>query len=129
VSCGKIALGGCTIPQKHSRLTPHGRYFWYTERLWQLTRALPVKMVAIHAIPEFDQNCWFSNTAPPTCRAVASHAKRIYEADLSYPIILSAAGHLMDGGHRLAKAWLLGLAEIQAVQFTEDPAPDYILPE
>lgn len=117
------------MPQKHSRLTPHGRYFWYTERLWQLAQGLPVKTVKLDAITEFDQNCWFSNTTPPTCKAVASHAKRIYEADLAYPIILSAAGHLMDGGHRLAKAWLLGLTEIQAVQFAEDPAPDYILPE
>ncbi len=117
------------MPQKHSRLTPHGRYFWYTERLWQLAQGLPAKTVRLDAITEFDQNCWFSHTTPPTCRAVASHAKRIYEADLAYPIILSAAGHLMDGGHRLAKAWLLGLTDIQAVQFTEDPAPDYILPE
>jgi hypothetical protein len=32
----------------------------------------------------------------------------------------------MDGAHRIAKAWLLGLTEIPAVQFTEDPAPDYV---
>ena len=57
------------------------------------------------------------------------HAQRICAADLTYPIILSAEGYLMDGGHRLAKAWLMGLIEIQAVQFTEDPVPDYITAE
>ena len=117
------------MPQKHSRKTPNGRYFWYTERLWQLVRELPIKTVSLSAIAEFDQDCWFSATTPPTCRNVAIHAKRIYAADLAYPIILSAEGYLMDGGHRLAKAWLMGLTEIQAVQFAEDPEPDYIVAE
>lgn len=117
------------MPQKHSRQTPNGRYFWYTERLWQLARDLPIKTVALSAIAEFDQNCWFSPATTPTCRTVATHARRIYEADLAYPIILSAEGYLMDGGHRLAKAWLMNLTEIQAVQFAEDPAPDYIMRE
>lgn len=35
----------------------------------------------------------------------------------------------MDGGHRLAKAWILGLKEIQAVQFEVDPEPDEVHPE
>ena len=34
----------------------------------------------------------------------------------------------MDGGHRLANAWILGHEMIQAVQFTVDPEPDIILP-
>ena len=33
----------------------------------------------------------------------------------------------MDGMHRVAKAWLLGHTEIQAVQFTQDLEPDQIL--
>jgi hypothetical protein len=115
------------MAQKHSRLTEQGRAVWYTERLWQLARELPVKTIALESIGEFDQNCWFGPEDEPTCRAVARHAKRISGADLFYPIILSAEGHLMDGGHRLAKAWLLGLTEIQAVQFSVDPEPDHLL--
>ena len=117
------------MAQKHSRLTANGRFVWYTERLWQLVKHLPVKSVPIESIVEFDQNCWFDLNQPPTCRAVAIHAKKIYEADLSHPIILSAEGFLMDGGHRLSKAWLLGLKEIPAVQFEIDPEPDEISPE
>ena len=117
------------MAQKHSRLTSKGRCVWHTERLWQLARHLPVKFVLIESIAEFDQDCWFGARKPPTCRAVAAHAKRIYEADLSHPIILSAEGYLMDGGHRLAKAWLLGVEEIQAVQFENDPEPDEVRPE
>lgn len=117
------------MAHKHSRLTPGGRYVWYAERLWQLARHLPVKFVSIESIPEFNQNCWFDDGDPPTCRAVAAHAKRIYEAELSHPIILSAEGYLMDGGHRIAKAWLVGAKQVQAVQFEVDPEPDEVRPE
>jgi hypothetical protein len=47
---------------------------------------------------------------------------------LHYPIILSADGYLMDGGHQIAKAYLLKMGEVPAVQFSLDPEPDYILP-
>jgi hypothetical protein len=61
---------------------------------------------------------------PPTCRAVVQHAQRIQDVDLAYPIILSADGHVMDGMHRVAKAWMLGQSTITAVQFEHDPPPD-----
>lgn len=115
------------MPETHSRPVLGGRGVWYTERLWELVRDLPVRTIAIADIPEFDQNCWFRASTPPTCRAVAEHARRIWDADLAYPIILSAGGGLMDGGHRLGKAWLLGMSEVNAVQFTVDPEPDYVL--
>ena len=112
--------------QKHSHVTAAGRAFWHTERLWQLAKRIPVTTVSIESIQEFDQNCWFSE--PPTCRQVAEHARRISEADLSHPIILSANGRLMDGGHRLARAWLEGMTEVKAQRFEVDPEPDYVEP-
>lgn len=115
------------MTQKHSRPTTTGRAVWYTERLWQLAQHLPIQTIPIASVSEFDHDCWFGPDTPPTCRAVAEHAQRIWDADLSYPIILSASGGLMDGGHRLAKAWLLGSPTIQAVQFNIDPEPDYTL--
>lgn len=117
------------VAHKHSRLKSDGRYVWYVERLWRLAEGLPVKVILIESVAEFDQNCWFDQSDVPTCRAVAAHAKRIYEADLSYPVILSDEGYLMDGGHRIAKAWLLGMKEVQAVQFEVDPEPDEVRPE
>ncbi|HRE84481.1 MAG TPA: hypothetical protein PLN52_25790 [Opitutaceae bacterium] len=114
--------------QTHSRMTAEGRAVWYTERLWGLSAGLPVKRVRIDQIKEFDMDCWFG-VDEPTCREVARHAKKIFEADLSYPIILSADGRLMDGGHRIAKAWINGLHEVTAVQFADDPAPDFYRPE
>src|SRR4051812_44554930 len=110
--------------QKHSHLTPEGRAFWHTERLWELAKDLPVVLVRVDSIGELDQNCWFVDA--PTCREVADHARRIYEADLNQPIILAAEGHLMDGGHRLSKAYLLGISEVRAKQFVRTPEPDYV---
>jgi hypothetical protein len=117
------------MTEKHSRLVPGGRAVWHTKRLWECAAGLPVQTIAIADIPEFDQDCWFGTSHPPTCRAVAEHARRIQEADLKYPIILSADGGLMDGGHRIAKAWLNGQTEIAAVRFATDPDPDYVLPD
>lgn len=92
----------------HSRPTPEGRAFWSTATLWRAAEGLPVRQMAIADIAEFERDCWFGETHVPTCRAVAQHARKIWAADLTYPIILSSDGGLMDGGHRIGKAWLLG---------------------
>lgn len=115
------------MPEKHSHLVAGGRGYWWTERLWDLARELPVVTVPIDDVQEFDMDCWFDGVAP-TCREVARHARRINQADLSYPVILAADGRLMDGGHRVAKAWLQGQTEVTAVRFTNDPEPDWITP-
>ena len=112
----------------HSRPTPSGRAFWSTATLWGAAEGLPVRRVAIADIAEFDQDCWFGGTHVPSCRAVAQHARQIFEADLAYPVILAADGGLMDGGHRIAKAWLAGETEIAAVRFEVDPPPDHVIP-
>jgi len=52
--------------------------------------------------------------------------KLIEEADLTFPIILSATGEVMDGRHRVAKALVLNRTEIEAVQFERDPEPDFV---
>ena len=110
----------------HSRLVGGQREYFSTERLWQLSEGLPVVEVAIAQVAEFDQDCWFDGQAP-TCRQVAEHARRILSADLSHPVILSASGALMDGGHRIAKAWIVGDLTIRAVRFEVDPPPDYVV--
>lgn len=50
----------------------------------------------------------------------------INESDLSFPIILSSEGQVMDGMHRVLKALLNGLQSIEAIRFPSDPEPDYI---
>lgn len=116
------------MPQQHSRPVPGGRAFYTTERLWKLAEGLPSEAVPIDSIREFDEDCWFGGRAV-TCRMVAEHVGRIQKAELRYPVILSSDGRLMDGGHRIAKAWLSGATTIDAVRFPTDPEPDYIEPD
>jgi hypothetical protein len=114
--------------EKYTRPVPGGRGLWWTDRLWTLAADLPVVRVKIADIAEFDQDCWFQDRHVPTVRKVAEHARRILEADLAHPVILCAEGRLMDGGHRLSKAWMEGREAIDAVRFAITPDPDEILP-
>ena len=99
------------------------------ERLWALAADLPLETIPVTAVEsELDYPYQWFKTKKPSPREVARHAKLIYEADLSYPIILSAKGLVMDGIHRIAKAWLLSLETIEAVRFPQDPEPDFVIP-
>jgi hypothetical protein len=111
------------------KVTGKPKQVWNVERLWQLAKDLPIKAVPLESISALDEIIWFGGASNerPTCRRVAEHAKRIYKVTFDYPIILSAAGYVMDGMHRIAKAYILGMKEIQGVQFSQDPEPDEIL--
>ena len=118
--------------QYHFRPSPRGLKAWNVHRLIELTKDRPRLLVPLGAIRELDEPYWFSAGAQDaTCRAVLEHARAIEEADLSYPIILSADGRVMDGMHRVAKAVMMRLESIEAVQFEQDPEPDHVgvLPE
>jgi hypothetical protein len=112
--------------QYHFRPGPDGLRAWDVDRLVALTRDLPVTEVPLSAIAELDKPYWYDHGAVPTCRSIAEHARLIIEADLSFPIILSSDGGVMDGMHRVAKAAMEGRSSISARQFTLDPEPDYV---
>jgi hypothetical protein len=107
-------------------VSPGGTLIWDVARLVALAEGLPVRKMPLTEIAEFDEAYWFPQGAAVSCRQVAEHAQLIQEADLSFPIIVSTNGRLMDGMHRVAKAHLQGLSEIDAVQLTLDPEPDYV---
>ena len=97
--------------------------FWRMEQLWELAQGLPVKTVRLSELEGFDDVRWFGGpmNLRPTCRAVAEHARDIYQADLTCPIILSPTGEVLDGWHRICKAFVLGTEELPAVQLTRLP--------
>lgn len=111
--------------QYYFRPSPQGLLAWDVDRLVRLTRDLPPRLVPLGAIRELDED-WAGKDEQPTWRALIGHARLIGDADLAYPIILSANGAVMDGMHRVAKAVLEERDTIEAVQFTEDPEPDYV---
>lgn len=113
--------------QYHSRYSERGCLIWDVHRLAKLSAGMSRIEVPLSEISELNETYWFQDeNTLPTCRAIAEHARLINDTDLGYPIILSANGRVMDGMHRVAKAWMKGLHMIEAVQFTEDPEPDFI---
>lgn len=113
--------------QYHLRPSERGLLAWDVDRLLELTAGFPRCRVPLTAIRELDEAYWFGGGQDgATCRAVAEHARLIRETDLSYPIILSADGRVMDGMHRVAKAYIDGHEWIEAVRFEVDPEPDYV---
>jgi hypothetical protein len=112
--------------QYHLRPSASGLLAWDVDRLIALTADLPRREVPLDSIRELDEPFWFGGgSANATCRAVAEHARLIMEADLRYPIILGADGRVMDGMHRVAKAYLEGRSGILAVRLDVDPEPDF----
>ena len=111
--------------QYYFRGSHEGLLAWDVDRLVQLSSHLQRKRIPLTAIRELDEP-WAGDDEPATWRTVLVHVRLIEEADLSYPIIVSASGAVMDGMHRVAKAVLQGRQEIDAVQFDRDPPPDYV---
>lgn len=113
--------------QYHLRRSPSGLLAWDIHRLVELTADSPRVEVPLDSIRELDEVFWFAEgRQAATCRAVADHARLIQETDLRYPIILGADGRVMDGMHRVAKAYLEGRVTILAVQLNLDPEPDFV---
>lgn len=98
---------------------------WDVDRLIELSREFPVEMLAVAEIDEVDHVYWFSEQQSPTVRRVVEHARRILDADPTYPIILGPDGRVMDGMHRIARAMLEGEELIKGVRFPSLPPPQY----
>ncbi|MEM8983206.1 MAG: hypothetical protein AAGC71_09275 [Pseudomonadota bacterium] len=114
-------------PQYHFRRTTDGVDAWFVARLIDLAADLPVQQIDPRAVVELDEDHWYSvGDMTPTPRSVIEHASLIRSCDLSYPIILDAAGRVMDGMHRVCKAVMDDVASIPAKRFIADPAPDYV---
>lgn len=95
------------------------------DRLVKLSGKLSRKQIPLNTIRELDE-VRFGDDEARTWRALLDHMRLVEEADLAFPIILAADGSVMDGMHRVAKAVQQGRTAIEAVQFAEDPEPDYV---
>ncbi|MFW2011446.1 hypothetical protein [Acinetobacter bereziniae] len=111
--------------QYHFRLVGTDTYIWDVHCLVGLSRYLPIHEVLLSEIQELNEPYWFPDKHPTT-QQIIEHFQLIQEADLAYPIILSAYGRVMDGMHRVAKAKLLSHQNINTVRFDITPPPDYI---
>ncbi len=101
-------------------------FVWHKTTLFEKSKGLIPFGIAVKDFPELEHVVWFGgpDRIQPTAKNIALHAKRILDADLNFPIILSQDGSVMDGMHRICKAYICGREFIKAVQFATDPDPD-----
>ncbi|MFA6287113.1 MAG: hypothetical protein WC661_06965 [Opitutaceae bacterium] len=99
---------------------------WDVPTLWELAKDIPVLSVRIDTLGELDRVAWYGadqHSGRLTVRQFVDHAKRIEHANLAEPILLSSEGKLLDGFHRIAKAFMIGQTHVLAKRFDVDPAP------
>ena len=101
-----------------------GERTWAVEDLWQAVEGQTAKRVPLADLDVeglLDSHAWAEEGERLTVREILDHARRVEEADLSYPIILTPDGDIADGYHRVIKAHRLGHPDIMAVRLHEMP--------
>lgn len=113
--------------QYHFRKVGNNTQIWDINKLLSKVKHLTPLPVALSDIAEFDEDWWFQEPESlPTPRSLAEHMKLVQNTDLSHPILLCAEGRLMDGMHRVVKAYLQGEHRILAIRLKVTPPPDYV---
>ena len=102
------------------------KLYWRVEELIEACRDLPVRqMLVSDLLPLILNGSWFGPDEKVTIGKVLSHVRRLLGVDLSFPVILSADGRVMDGSHRIVAASVKGTETVNVVQFNQDPMPGY----
>lgn len=98
---------------------------WYVKNLIEITKDMISFEKPIEEIRAIGLDIQCPGFENPTYKDIAYHCKVALNSDLSYPIILSEDGRIMDGHHRLLHALIKGHDTILVVQFVQDPEPDF----
>lgn len=103
-------------------------HWWLVPTLHELARDLEPRRMALEDLVDSEFMRSWSWEDQMDLEGFMTHMKRVIGADLSFPVIFSADGSIMDGMHRICKAVIEGLDTILVVQFKEDPKPHNIQP-
>lgn len=106
-----------------------GTPYWRAPTLWAAAAGKPTINLAIQDLSILDEVVWFGGpkNVEPTIRRVAERARDMLAADLAFPIIMTRAGEILDGAHRIARAYLEGRSHIAAVVIDDWPPPDGVM--
>ena len=100
----------------------HNGKGWHVERLWKLADQLETFEADTRAfLDQLETARWGEITGLD----LLTHFHRVSHADFDHPIILAPDGHIMDGMHRLCRAFLERRETIPAVQFERLPPCDF----
>ena len=94
--------------------------FWKASTLWNAVKGKSPQRVPNRYIL---QECTWNISS---LQHFADEVKNVQEVDLNYPIILDMNGNILDGAHRVVKAYLEG-KDVDIVYLGDDewPEPDY----
>jgi len=91
---------------------------WNVLRLVNLSLDIPAKRISLYELIERGRYM-------PVINSLRNGDYEIVlSVDLRHPIILNARGRVMDGYHRITKAYLFGKRYILARRFDKTPEPD-----
>lgn len=112
-----------TVTLTKTKKYPYKRQ-WDLFKIWNLSDDFEVKQIEVNKL--WDERyskvfCWTHDGEEVNNLFFLHHMKRVLNADLNYPIILSEENYIFDGVHRLMKAKHLGIKYIPYVQFDKDP--------
>ncbi len=111
-------------PQYHFRKSGDDTYIWRIEPLLK-QRFTPLDLM-LGKIGEIFEPYWYDATGGvPSCVSVMEHAALAARSDLSCPILICENHRIIDGMHRVMKAYGTGKPTIRAHQI-DLPAPDFI---
>ncbi|MDR0633967.1 MAG: hypothetical protein LBF91_03205 [Azoarcus sp.] len=113
--------------QYHFRSSDQGLLVWNVDSLIRLTANLEAIEYPLDDIRELDEPYWYELEGDrPTCKSIANHIRLVQAADLGCPIILCPVGKVMDGMHRVVKAFLENRRFLLAYRLPYLPEPDYV---
>ena len=94
------------------------------EKVWALVENKQPKPIPLSELEHtLNWGCWGMGTLTP--KKVLEHLKRVTQADLNYPIVIvrdeyDRVSHVIDGMHRIVKAFANELDSISALEVSEN---------
>jgi hypothetical protein len=103
---------------------------WHVSQLWQASIWIKPTALEVSELRLRQAGAWLDHLPDLNHRDVVPELPRLWAADLSYPIVIHPMGWVMDGYHRIGKAFMQGQEKIWAVQFTDGsiPLPVIVIP-
>ncbi|MGB5243740.1 MAG: hypothetical protein WBN28_14035 [Lutimonas sp.] len=111
--------------QYHLVPTEKGFNAWDVDNLIELTKNFEIIEVEVMELIETNKYHWYQGDNLPTVKSIFEHMKLVEECSLEFPIIISAEGKIMDGMHRVGKAYINNIKHIKAFKFKITPEADY----
>jgi disulfide oxidoreductase YuzD len=110
----------CDLPISNNYDQPRR---WLVSDLWKMSETMNTEFESVDKLWSRYSKvfCWTLYGEEVDNEFFLHHMERILNADLSYPIILSEEGYIMDGVHRLLKCKFLKKDTISCVKFKKDP--------